>query len=174
MAGIAVEERAREGWKEREPVCERARDIERERERERRRRGVRQGTQAMITDGGTDIGTSKSITLFIHSIHIHSIHMLSLPTCQHPSASDVAQTYLIVGNHALGAGFMHTEVWRRKCKLGPTKKFPVRFLLGWPEFIFPPPHLSLKTPYPQGVVSYDQPALVHACMQAHEQLPRAL
>ena len=160
---------------------------ERHREREREREAQ---TRSKTGNAGHDnrrrhrhrhqqehhpIHTLYSYTiLFIHSIHIHSIHMLSLPTCQHPSASDVAQTYLVVGNHALGAGFMHTEVWRRKCKLGPTKKFPVRFLLGWPEFIFPPPHLSLKTPYPQGVVSYDQPALVHACMQAHEQLPRAL
>ena len=31
-----------------------------------------------------------------------------------------------------------------------------REFLRWPEFIFPPPHPSLKVPYPQQVVSSDQ------------------
>ena len=68
---------------------------------------------------------------------------------------------LIVGNHPLGVGGFQTEVWRREYEFGPTKQKSYREFLRWPEFTFPPPHLSVHEPCPQGVVSYDKVGLRH-------------
>ena len=72
-------------------------------------------------------------------------------------------TMLIVGIHLLGAAFFQTGVRRWKYKLGSTKQFVPRILLfvprillRWAEFIFPPPHPSLKECCSQEVNSYDQ------------------
>jgi hypothetical protein len=63
---------------------------------------------------------------------------------------------LIVGNAPLGAKFFQPRVRRKKQKLGSTKHFVNYQLLRWADFMFPPPHPSLKQSCPQGGVSNDQ------------------
>jgi len=62
---------------------------------------------------------------------------------------------LIVGTPPPGGGTFRLWCGGGNINSGQRSNSRYRFLLRWPEFIFPPPHHSLKVPS-QGGVSFDQ------------------